>query len=88
VPTISIFFGIIIRMYYAPKEHGPPHIHVYYQDMVAVINIAGCEITKGKLPVKQKRLVSAWIEIHRDELLADWKLCQNGKRPFKIQPLK
>jgi hypothetical protein len=32
MPTISMFFGIIIRMYYAPKEHNPPHIHVYYQD--------------------------------------------------------
>ena len=39
MPTLSMFFGIIIRMYYAPKEHNPPHIHVYYQDMAAVMNI-------------------------------------------------
>ena len=88
MPTISMFFGLIVRMYYAPKEHGPAHIHVYYQDFAAVINIINCEIMKGSLPSKQKRLISAWIEIHRDELFADWKLCQNGEKPFKIQPLK
>ncbi len=75
-------------MYYAPKEHGPPHVHIYYQDAVAVMNVANCEIMNGDLPAKQKRLVNAWIEIHRDELLANWKLCQNGKKPFKIQPLR
>lgn len=88
MPTLSMFFGLIIRMYYAPKEHNPPHIHVYYQNLTAVINIANCEIMKGNLPSKQKRLVIAWIEIHREELYADWKLCQNGEKPFKIQPLK
>lgn len=88
MPTISMFFGLIIRMYYAPKEHGPAHIHVYYQGRVVVIHISDCKITKGNLPKKQQRLISAWIEIHRDELLADWQLCQNGKKPFKIQPLK
>ena len=74
-------------MYYSPKEHGPPHIHVYYQGLVAVVNIANCQITKGKLPNRQSRLVTAWIEIHREELLADWDLCQNGEKPFKINPL-
>ena len=83
-----MFFGIIIRMYYAPKEHNPPHIHVYYQNQNAVIDIETCKNTKGKLPDRQLRLVNAWIEIHRDELNANWKLCQNGERPFKINPLK
>ena len=75
-------------MYYAPKEHNPPHIHVYYQNMNAVITIATCEVAKGRLPAKQLRLVNAWIEIHREELLANWKLCTNGEKPFKINPLK
>ncbi len=42
----------------------------------------------GDLPPKQLRLVFAWIEIHSDELMADWKLCQNGEKPFVIEPLK
>jgi hypothetical protein len=81
MPTISMFFGIIIRMYYAPKEHNPPHIHVYYQDYKATIRIQDCEIIVGQIPSKQLRLIQAWIEIHREELLANWK-------PFQIEPLK
>jgi hypothetical protein len=65
MPTLSMFFGIIIRMYYAPKEHNPPHIHVYYQEFNAVINIADCTVTQGKMPSKQLRLVTAWIELRR-----------------------
>ena len=88
MPTLSMFYGIIVRMYYAPKEHNPPHIHVYYQDVKAVINISNYELMEGELPSKQLRLVLAWIEIHKEELNADWKLCQNGEKPFSIEPLK
>ena len=88
MPTLSMFFGIIVRMYYAPKEHNPAHIHVYYQDYKAVINISTCDVMEGGLPPKQIRLVFAWIEIHKEELIADWDLCQNGEKPFSIEPLK
>ena len=88
MPTLSMFFGIIIRMYYAPKEHNPPHIHVYYQDERAVIEIEDCRMTQGNLAAKQLRLVIAWVELHREELEADWQLCQNGEKPFPIAPLK
>ena len=88
MPTISMFFGIIIRMYYAPKEHNPPHVHAYYQDSKGSISISDGELLVGKVPRKQLRLIQAWIEIHRDELLADWELCQNGEKPFNIEPLK
>lgn len=83
-----MFFGIIIRMYYAPKEHNPPHVHVYYQDQTAVINILDGSLAQGKIPLKQLRLVNAWVEIHKEELIADWELCQNGEKPFLIEPLK
>ena len=88
MPTLSMFFGIIIRMYYAPKEHNPPHIHVFYQNLKAVMDIQSYEILEGQIPPRQLRLVSAWIEIHKEELLADWILCQNGEKPFTIEPLK
>ncbi|MGZ5245151.1 MAG: DUF4160 domain-containing protein [Bacteroidia bacterium] len=81
-------FGIIIRMYYAPKEHNPPHIHAYYQDFTSVVRLSDGEVTEGNIPKKQIRLIQAWIEIHRDELMADWNLCQNGEKPFPIEPLK
>ncbi|MEX2567213.1 MAG: DUF4160 domain-containing protein [Cyclobacteriaceae bacterium] len=88
MPTISMFFGIIIRMYYGPKEHNPPHIHAYYQDVAITIRIEDCEVMHGKIPSRQLRLILAWIEIHREELLANWTLCQNGEKPFQIDPLK
>jgi Domain of unknown function (DUF4160) len=88
MPTLSMFFGLIIRMYYAPKEHNPPHIHIYYQEFSATMEINTCEILEGKLPAKQIRLAAAWVEIHREELFADWSLCQNGEKPFPIEPLK
>jgi hypothetical protein len=88
MPTLSMFFGIIIRMYYAPKEHNPPHVHVYYQEYKGTININTCEVIDGDLPARQIRMVLAWIEIHKEELIADWELCQTGEKPFKIEPLK
>jgi hypothetical protein len=83
-----MFYGIIIRLYFAPGEHNPPHFHVYYNEYTAVVNINSCEVIEGELPNKQRKLVLAWAELHKDELLADWNLVMNGEQPFKIQPLQ
>ncbi len=88
MPTISMFFGIIIRMYCSPSEHNPPHFHAYYQDYKAIVDINTCEISEGNLPKKQSKLVVAWAELHQDELLADWELASKGELPYKIDPLK
>ena len=86
---ISMFYGIIISMYFFDnQQHKLPHIHVKYQDDEAVFSIADAELITGKLKTNKARLVQAWIEIHRDELLADWELASNGELPFKIEPLK
>ena len=88
MPTISMFFGIIIRMYCSPKEHNPPHFHAYYQRFKAIIDINSCELIDGEFPIKQRKLVLAWAELHKDELLADWDLASAGELPYKIDPLK
>lgn len=88
MPTISMFYGIIIRMYCAPGEHNPPHFHAYYQKYKAVININTCALKEGRLPPRHLKLVLAWAEIHKDDLIADWKLASKGELPFKIEPLK
>jgi hypothetical protein len=88
MPTLSMFFGIIIRMYYAPNEHHPAHIHAYFQEYKASIKILDGELLNGTLPSRQLKFVLAWIEIHKDELFANWELCQNGEKPFKVEPLK
>jgi len=88
MPTISMFFGIIVRMYCGKTEHNPPHIHVYYQDQKAIFDIHTGDLTEGTFPPRQTRLVMAWIELHREELLADWALASQGDLPFKIEPLR
>lgn len=88
MPTISMFFGIIIRMYLGKKEHNPPHFHAYYQNYKAIFDINLCEILEGEMPIKQRKLVEAWAELHKEELLADWELAINSELPFKIEPLK
>ena len=87
-PTISMFFGIIVRMYCGKAEHNPPHVHVYYQDHTAIFDIATAEKTEGDFPPRQTRFVVAWIELHREELMADWGLASQGELPFQIDPLR
>ncbi len=88
MPTISMFYGIIIRMYFSPGEHNPPHVHAYYQDYKAIVDIRSSEVSGGKLPPKQTKLVLAWAELHKEELLTDWELATKGELPFPIEPLK
>lgn len=68
-------------------HHNTPHIHAKYAEFEASISIHDGEILAGDLPRKQLRLTQAWIELHRDELLADWELAISGENPYKIDPL-
>ena len=89
MPTISMFYGLIIRMYYFDnQQHNMPHIHVEYQDDKAVIEIPSGKLIAGRLPGNKAKLVSAWIEIHSEELMADWTLALSGEPVFKIDPLR
>lgn len=88
MPTISMFYGIIIRMYCSPEEHNPPHFHAYYAEHKAIIDINTCELKEGSLPKKQLKLVLAWAELKQEELKADWELAMNSELPFRIDPLR
>jgi hypothetical protein len=89
MPTISMFFGIVVSLYFIDnRKHKRPYIHVKYQDSEAVISIPNGELLDGELPPAKMRLVLAWIEIHKDELMADWDLAVSGQQPFKIDPLR
>lgn len=88
VPTISMFYGILIRMFFKDIEkHKLPHIHAEYQGEIAVYSIPDGELLAGKMNPKKQKLIVAWVEIHKDDLLADWELAVNGKTPFKIKGL-
>ena len=88
MPVISMFYGVIIRMYLLDTQnHNLPHLHARYAEFEASISIEDGEVLAGKIPRKQLRLVQAWIELHRDELAADWALASSGELPYKIEPL-
>jgi len=75
-------------IFFDDQQHSLLHIHVHYQDYNAIIEIPSGVIIEGKLPRPKQKLVDAWIEIHKDELVADWELAINGEPIFKIDPLK
>jgi len=76
-------------MYFADKKkHKQPHIHVKYKDSEKVYAIPDGELLEGGFPRWKARLVEAWIELHRDELVANWSLASQSQRVFKIEPLK
>ena len=84
-----MFYGVIVLMYYFDnKKHRQPHIHVKYSDEEAVISIPDGAVLEGTLKSAKLKLVQAWIEIHHEELMADWRLAVNGQAVFKIDPLK
>lgn len=85
MPTISFFYGILIRMFWV--DHAPPHFHAMYGEFEAVVDIQTLEIIKGKFPRRAMALVLEWASQHRIELLEDWNLCQARKTPKKILPL-
>ena len=89
MPTISMFYGILILMYfYDNKKHSSPHIHAEYGEFEASLGIDDGEVFSGSLPPAKLKLVQAWIEIHREDLLVDWKLAVAGEPVFKIDPLR
>jgi hypothetical protein len=89
MPTISIFYGIVIAMYFRDvQRHHLPHIHARYQNANAVFSIDDGSLLDGEFPPNKTRLVQAWIEIHREDLDADWSLAVNGEEPLRIAPLQ
>ncbi len=81
MPEISRFEGIIITMYF--NEHNPPHFHANYNGIEAIFDLYEGSFIKGALPSRQSRLVLAWYELHKDELIQIW----NKKEFTKIKPL-
>jgi hypothetical protein len=86
MPTVSIFFGITIRMYY--DDHPPPHFHAYYGNDAAVIDIGTLLVRDGKLPRRALALALEWAAEHRDELIENWQLAEAHRPLNRISPLE
>ena len=89
MPVISMFYGIIVRMFFMDnKEHHSAHIHIEFAEYTAVVSIPEGNLLAGNFPNDKMKLVQAWILIHQDELMADWKLAIAGQPIFKIEALR
>nr|WP_035766552.1 DUF4160 domain-containing protein [Clostridium butyricum] len=86
-PIISTFFGIIVRLQFElGGKHHLPHVHAEYQDYEISIDFEG-SVLAGTFPKKQLKVLQAWIELHKDELQANWKVYQEEGTWFKIDPI-
>lgn len=89
MPIISSFYGIVVMMYFFDnRRHKSPHIHVEIGGDEAVVSIPDGDIIEGSIRKNKLRLVQAWIEIHKDELMQCWELAIGGKPVFSIEPLR
>jgi hypothetical protein len=70
MPIISLFFGIVIRMYH--DDHPPAHFHASYQGFEAFVSIATGDVMVGNLPRKAAKIVRQWALDHQDELMENW----------------
>ncbi|MBR3621898.1 MAG: DUF4160 domain-containing protein [Selenomonadaceae bacterium] len=88
MPTISMFYGIIMYMNKEKEEpHHLPHVHARYQEHNASFDFEG-NLLAGSLPQRQRKYVEAWILLHQDELIANWDLINAGEKVFRIDPLR
>lgn len=89
MPVLSMFYGLIVSMYYLDtKQHNLPHIHVKYLEIEAIYQIPEGILLEGPLPSNKEKLIQAWIEIHKEDLMANWQLASSGNKIFTIDPLK
>lgn len=88
MPELSRFMGIVIKMLFKDTvQHNKPYIHAYYGEYEASIGIDG-ELLAGSIPVKQLRMIQAWLAIHEDEAYAAWNMAVQGEQFNKIDPLR
>ncbi len=89
MPEISRFYGIVIAMFAeAGGVHHRPHFHAFFGGSRAAFGITPVELLAGDFPVRQRRLVLAWAELHQGELLENWERLRAHELPFKIDPLR
>ena len=84
MPEISRFYGILIKMFF--NEHNPPHFHAEYGEFKAIITIDK-GIVEGKMPKIALKLIFDWLDLHRDELMENWRNIEKKKALNKIEPL-
>ena len=89
MPLISSFYGVLIYMHFMDiRQQHTPYICALYQEHEAVFAIDTADLLDSKFPTKQTRLVQAWIELRREELVADWSPAVKGQPVERVEPLR
>ena len=83
MPEISRFYGIIIKMFFKPKEYEPSHVHALYGEHIGIFDLRTMEMTEGDLPVKAQQLVKEWLKENQEKLIEMW----NTQKLEKLPPL-
>lgn len=85
---VEYVFGIVVYMYRElGGKHKLPHVHAMFSGDEIVVSLEG-EILEGSIPKSKLKLLLAWMEIHKDELRANWDLLSAGEQSFRIDPLR
>ena len=85
MPTISMFYGVVIQMFW--NDHAPPHFHALYGEYEAIVSIETLQVLRGGLPRRALAMVLEWAQDHRVELMENWDRCALLEMPTKIEPL-
>jgi len=85
MPTLSSFYGITIYINFS--EHNPPHFHAWHGDRKGVFSIKTGELTDGSMSVRDKKLITAWAELYRKELMLNWNIARKHGVVIPIKPL-
>ena len=83
MPEVSRFYGIVIKMFFKPKEHEPAHIHALYEEYMGIFDITTYEMTEGDLPNRAQKMVREWLMAHTDDLQKMW----DTQKIVKLPPL-
>lgn len=83
MPEICRFYGIVIKMFFKPKEHEPSHIHALYGEHIGVFDLKTMTMTEGDLPGKAQELVKEWLKVYQSKLQEMW----DSQKLEKLPPL-
>lgn len=86
MPEISRFLGIVVAMYY--NDHEPPHFHARYGEHEILVSIESGEIMSGAFPVRARKHVLEWLDLHRRALVENWILAKKREPLRRIEPLE
>ena len=71
MPTVAVFYGITIQMFY--NDHNPPHFHARYGRAKAILRLSDGAVIGGDLPLTARKLLREWTLVRREELEENWR---------------